>query len=211
MAVSGLILVVPPTAVTKGPDKRVTRQCRRQPPTKHKLDANGRLTRGWEYRLKLGHVPSIVRLTIPTSNTPIPAAKQHTASTDTELGEKRANSGGVVAWDGLLVLSIRGRDCLGNRLLEGDVFEPIDVRFVRVICLIASKAMEDWQGHRRTWNEVVGNKRRGSSGTGRGRSVRESRRSRAHARSKRWESAKTDRRCTGCPDLPTPKETAPDM
>jgi len=191
MAVSGLIPVVPPTAVTKGPGKRATRQCRRQPPTKHKLDANGRLTRGREYRLKLGHVPSIVRLTIPTSNTPIPAAKQHATSTDTELGKKRANGGGVVAWDGLLVLSIRGRDCLGNRPLLGDVFEPIDVRFVRVICLIASEAMEDWQGRRCTWSEVVGNKRRRSSGTGRGRSAGESRRSRAHACSKRWESAKT--------------------
>ena len=118
--------------------------------------------------MKLGHVPSIVRLTISTSNTPISAAKQHTASTDTELGKKRANDGSVVARDGLLVVPIRGRDCLRNRLLEGDVFEPIDVRFVRVICLIASEAMEDWQGCRRsTWSEVIGNERRRSPGTGR--------------------------------------------
>jgi len=141
--------------------------------------------------LKLGHVPSIVRLTVPTPNTPISAAKQHTASMDTELSKKRTNNGGVVAWDSLFVVSIRGRDCLRNRLLEGDVFEPIDVRFVCVIFLIVSEAMEDWQDRRRTWSEVVGNKRRRSSGTGRGRSVGENRRSRAHAYSKRWESAKT--------------------
>ena len=104
---------------------------------KHKLDANGRrLTRSREYRLKLGHVPSIVRLTVLTSNTPISAAKQHTGSTDTELGKKLTNGGGVVAWDSLFVLSIRGRgDYLGNRLLEGDVFEPIEVRFVCIYLL----------------------------------------------------------------------------
>ena len=51
---------------------------------------------------------------------------------DTELGKKRANGGGVVAWDGPLVVSIRGRgDGLENRLLEGDALEPVGVRFKR--------------------------------------------------------------------------------
>ena len=123
--------------------------------------------------MKLRHVPPIVRLTIPTSNTPISAAKQHTAPAGTELGKKRANDGSVVAWDGLLVVSIGGRDGLGNRPLEGDVFEQIEVRFVCVICLMPSDAMKNRHGRRRTWSEVIGNKRRRSPGTGRRRLVGE--------------------------------------
>ena len=131
-----MIPVVPPTAVTKGPDKHVTRQRPRQ---QNELDASGRLTRSREYRLKLRHVPPIVRLAVSTSNTPISAAKQYTASTDAELGKKLANGGGVVVWDGLLVVSIRGRDGLGNCLLVGEVLQPIEVRFVCVICWIVSE------------------------------------------------------------------------
>ena len=97
--------------------------------------------------MKSGHVPSIVRLTVlgPTTNTKITGAKQYTASTDAELGKKLANGGGVVAWDRLLVVSIRGRDGLGNCLLVGEVLQPIEVRFVCVICWIVSE-MKDLAG-----------------------------------------------------------------
>ena len=163
--------------------------------------------------MKLGHVPSIVRLTVPTSNTPISAAKQHTASADTELGKKSANDGSVVARDGLLVVSIRGRDCLRNRLLEGDVFEPIEVWFVYIICWIVSEMKLEGLGMAA---DVLGAELSGTKGgdppvlEGEGQSEK-NHRSRAHTYSKRWELAKTDRRYIECPDLPTQKETAPDM
>ena len=89
--------------------------------------------------MKVRYVPSIVRLTVPASDTPITTAEQHATSTDTELGKKRTNGGGVVAWNGLFVISIRGRDGLGNILLEGNVFEPIEVRFVCIICWMVSE------------------------------------------------------------------------
>ena len=96
--------------------------------------------------MKQRHAPPIVRLKMPTSDTPIPAAKQDTASTDAKLGEKRANGGGVVAWDGPLVVPIRGRsDGLGNRLLEGE--EPIGVRF-------KLSSVEQHHRSRRTWQRV---------------------------------------------------------
>ena len=86
--------------------------------------------------MKLGHVPLTVRptVTVPTSNTPISAVKQHTGSTDAELGKKRANGGSVVAWDGPLVVPIRCRSGgLGSRPLGGDALDPIEVRFVCII------------------------------------------------------------------------------
>jgi len=61
---------------------------------------------------------------------------------DTELSKELANGGGVVAWNGLFVVSIRGRDGLGNRPLEGDVLEPIEIRFVCIICWIVSEVRD---------------------------------------------------------------------
>ena len=146
--------------------------------------------------MKLGHVPSIVRLTISTSNTPISAAKQHTASADTELGKKRANDGSVVARDGLLVVTIRGRDCPRNRPLEGDVFEPIEVRFVYIICWIVSEMKLEGLGMAA---DVLGAELSGTKGgdppvlEGEGQ-WEKNHRTRARTYGKRWELTKTDRR-----------------
>ena len=77
---------------------------------------------------------AIVRQAIRTPNTPIAARKHHTTSTNTKLGEHVTDGGGIILRNGLLVLSVRGCEGLGNRQFTGDGFEPVKVRLVVVVC-----------------------------------------------------------------------------
>ena len=92
------------------------------------------LTRSREGRLEYRQIFSIVRHAIPTSDTPITASKHDATSPDTKLGEHVADGGGIVLWHGLFVLSVRGRESLGNRRFTREGFEPVEVRLVVVFC-----------------------------------------------------------------------------
>jgi len=121
-------------AVTNGPRKYTNP---RSASNKHAARGNsGRLTRSGEHRLEQRLVLSIVRLafTSGTPNAPITATEQETGPSGTELSKHRADRVGVVARNRLLVISVRGRDGLGNLRLSGHVFEPIKVRFVCIGC-----------------------------------------------------------------------------
>ena len=106
-------------------------------PTRSAHKRERRLTRSGEHRLEQRYVCSVVRLAITTSNTPIAAAKQYGAPTCTKLGKHAADSGGIFVWNGLFVVSVRGCDGLGDRRFTGDGFEPVEVRFVGVVCWIS--------------------------------------------------------------------------
>ena len=87
--------------------------------------------------MELRHVPSVVRRAIPAPNTKITAAEQHTASTDTELSVQRADCDGVVVRNSLFVVSVRGCDGLREVEFKCGVFEPVEVRFVCVVCRVS--------------------------------------------------------------------------
>ena len=84
--------------------------------------------------MELHHVPPIVSLTIPPPNTEITGTKQHARSTGTELSEHRADGDGIVAWNGLFIVSIGGGDGLGKLRLKRNIFNPIEVWFISVVC-----------------------------------------------------------------------------
>lgn len=97
----------------------------------------------------------VVRFAIlrPASNARIAAAKQQASSTDTKLSKHIADAGSVVTRNGLLVISVRGRDGLGKVLFSGDSFQPVEVRFVFVCCRTSGRNSIADLGGAQTYSE----------------------------------------------------------
>lgn len=86
-----------------------------------------RLTRCGEVRLECNCVRAVIALAVTISYTVVTRREQDGNAASTESGKSVAHAGGVVLGDSLLVVAIRGGECLRDGRLVADVLEEVEV------------------------------------------------------------------------------------